>query len=49
MGQEFDTDDKIQEFATSVGANFPIMAKINVNGDSADPLFKWLKSQNWGG
>ncbi|WP_294274535.1 glutathione peroxidase [uncultured Sphingomonas sp.] len=25
--------------------NFPVMAKIDVNGDDADPLFQWLKAQ----
>ena len=24
---------------------FPVMAKIKVNGDDADPLWKWLKSE----
>ncbi|KTW00918.1 glutathione peroxidase [Sphingomonas yabuuchiae] len=24
---------------------FPVMAKIDVNGDDADPLFQWLKGQ----
>lgn len=25
--------------------SFPVMAKIDVNGDDADPLFAWLKGQ----
>lgn len=25
--------------------SFPIMAKVDVNGDSAHPLFKWLKGE----
>ena len=25
--------------------SFPVMAKIDVNGDDADPLFQWLKGQ----
>ena len=25
--------------------SFPVMAKIDVNGDDADPLFQWLKAQ----
>lgn len=24
---------------------FPVMAKVEVNGDGADPLFQWLKAQ----
>ena len=27
------------------GVNFPMMAKINVNGSSAHPLWLWLKAQ----
>ena len=27
------------------GVTFPMMAKIEVNGDGADPLYKWLKAQ----
>jgi len=25
--------------------SFPVMAKIDVNGDDADPLFQWLKTE----
>lgn len=25
--------------------NFPVMAKVEVNGDGADPLFQWLKAE----
>ncbi|WP_375244745.1 glutathione peroxidase [Sphingomonas parapaucimobilis] len=25
--------------------SFPVMAKVEVNGDDADPLFQWLKAQ----
>jgi len=25
--------------------SFPVMAKVEVNGDDADPLFQWLKSE----
>jgi glutathione peroxidase len=24
------------------GVSFPMMSKVDVNGDKADPLFKWL-------
>ena len=27
------------------GVSFPMMAKIDVNGDTAHPLFQWLKAQ----
>ena len=29
-------------------ATFPIMAKVNVNGDDAAPLWKWLKHEKPG-
>jgi len=29
---------------TNYGVTFPMMAKIDVNGGDADPLWKWLKS-----
>jgi len=27
------------------GVSFPMMAKVDVNGSSADPLWKWLKAE----
>ncbi len=45
MGQEPGTNEEIQSFCRlEYGVTFPVMAKIDVNGDSADPLYKWLKS-----
>ena len=38
--------DEIHQFCTlKFGADFPQFAKIDVNGDSADPLFAWLGSE----
>ncbi len=31
--------------ALTYDVSFPVMAKIDVNGDDADPLFAWLKGQ----
>jgi len=43
--QEPGTNAEILEFATSkYDANFPMFAKIEVNGDGAAPLYVWLKS-----
>ena len=43
------SDDQTQEFCSlNYGVTFPIMKKINVNGDDADPLYKWLKSKKGG-
>jgi glutathione peroxidase len=44
-GQEPGTNEEIQSFCDlSYKVTFPIMAKIEVNGEEADPLYKWLKS-----
>ena len=44
-GQEPGTDAEIQEFC-SVGydVSFPVLAKIDVNGPAADPLFAHLRA-----
>ena len=40
------SDDQTQEFCSlNYGVTFPVMKKINVNGNDADPLYKWLKSK----
>lgn len=42
--QEPGSDSEIQEFCRlNHGVKFPIMAKIDVNGGQADPLYKHLK------
>jgi glutathione peroxidase-family protein len=47
--QEPGTDDEIQNFCQiNYGVTFPIMKKIDVNGDGADPLFKWLTNEKPG-
>lgn len=39
-------NDEIQEFCqVNYGVTFPMHAKIDVNGDMADPLFQHLKSE----
>jgi glutathione peroxidase len=43
--QEPGSDAEVQDFCKmNFGVSFPVMAKIDVNGDEADPLYKWLKS-----
>jgi glutathione peroxidase len=40
---------QIEEFCqVNYGVDFPMMAKVNVNGADADPLWKWLKSERPG-
>jgi glutathione peroxidase len=47
--QEPGTDAEILEFATSkYDVTFPMFHKIEVNGDGAAPLYKWLKEQHPG-
>ncbi|KAK3904405.1 thioredoxin-like protein [Staphylotrichum tortipilum] len=48
-GQEPGTDDDIQQFCqVNYGVTFPIMSKVEVNGDNASPLFQWLKAEKPG-
>ncbi len=45
-GQEPGTADEIESFCkVNFGLSFPLMAKIEVNGDNADPLYDWLKQE----
>ncbi len=45
-GQEPGSDSDIQQFCQlNYGVSFGVMAKINVNGPDADPLFEYLKDQ----
>jgi glutathione peroxidase len=44
--QEPGSAEEIRSFCTmNYGVSFPIFAKIDVNGEHADPLFKYLKTQ----
>jgi glutathione peroxidase len=43
-GQEPGTDAEIASFCeVNYGVSFPIFTRINVNGDDAHPIYKWLK------
>ncbi|RDA94213.1 hypothetical protein CP533_0606 [Ophiocordyceps camponoti-saundersi (nom. inval.)] len=47
--QEPGSDDEIQSFCqANYGVSFPIMRKVDVNGDQASPLFQWLKDEKPG-
>ena len=49
MNQEPGTNEEIQEFCRlNYGVPFPVLAKIEVNGDEAHPLYKYLKEQTGG-
>jgi len=48
-GQEPGDAEEIENFCTSTyDVSFPLMAKVDVNGDHADPLWDHLKSQQAG-
>lgn len=47
--QEPGSNDDIQSFCqVNYGVSFPILSKIDVNGDSSAPLYQWLKDQKSG-
>ncbi|KAK9478372.1 thioredoxin-like protein [Lipomyces japonicus] len=47
--QEPGTDEEISSFCTlNYGVTFPVLKKIDVNGDSADPVYKFIKSKKAG-
>jgi glutathione peroxidase len=46
MGQEPGTAEEIASFCSlTYDVTFPLMAKIDVNGPTTAPLYKWLKDQ----
>lgn len=48
-GQEPGSAEEIATFcSTKYNVTFPILKKIEVNGDKADPVYKFLKSQKSG-
>ena len=47
--QEPGGNEEIKNFCTStLSVTFPMMSKIDVNGDDADPLYKFLKKEKGG-
>src|SRR3954463_7562883 len=48
-GQEPGSADQIGEFCQkNFGVTFPVFAKIDVNGESAHPLYRYLKNEKRG-
>ncbi|XP_020280704.1 probable phospholipid hydroperoxide glutathione peroxidase [Pseudomyrmex gracilis] len=47
-GQEPGTSEEIQNFVKQYNVTFDMFEKIDVNGDNAHPLYKWLKTQKEG-
>lgn len=49
MSQDPASDSEISSFCQlNYGVSFPMMKKIDVNGDNAAPIYQWLKSQKSG-
>jgi glutathione peroxidase-family protein len=47
--QEPGSNDEIQQFCQlNYGVTFPVLGKIDVNGDKADPVYKFLKDSKAG-
>lgn len=48
-GQDPGSNEDIQEFCQiNYGVSFPMLSKIDVNGEKAEPLWEWLKSERPG-
>ncbi|KAL2207637.1 glutathione peroxidase [Sarocladium strictum] len=47
--QDPGADEEIQSFCqVNYGVTFPVLKKSDVNGDNANPVFEWLKSEQPG-
>jgi glutathione peroxidase len=45
-GQESGSEEEIASFCElNFGVSFPLMGKVDVNGDGASPLYQWLASE----
>lgn len=47
-GQEPGTSEEILNFVKQYNVTFDMFEKVDVNGDNAHPLWKWLKTQQKG-
>ena len=48
-GQDPGSDEQIESFCQlNYGVSFPMMAKVQVNGSDAHPLWQWLKGEKPG-
>jgi len=48
-GQDPGSNDEIQEFCkVNYGVTFPVLGKVDVNGDKASPIYNWLKKEKPG-
>ncbi|KAF2740231.1 glutathione peroxidase 1 [Polyplosphaeria fusca] len=48
-GQDPGSNDEIQSFCqVNYGVTFPVLGKVDVNGDKAEPVFEWMKKEKPG-
>lgn len=48
-GQDPGSNDEIQSFCQlNYGVTFPVLAKTDVNGDGAEPVWEWMKAEKPG-
>jgi glutathione peroxidase len=48
-GQEPGSNEEIQQFCSlTYGVTFPVLAKVDVNGENEDPLYTYLKQEQGG-
>ena len=45
LKQESGSNEEIKTFCERFSVSFPVMGKIEVNGENADPLWLWLRRQ----
>lgn len=45
INQEPGTNEQIKQYAKTFNVQFDLFSKIDVNGQKAHPLWKWLKGQ----
>jgi peroxiredoxin len=47
--QDPGSNDEIQSFCqVNYGVTFPVLGKVDVNGDKAEPLWEWMKAEKPG-
>lgn len=47
--QDPGSNDEIQSFCqVNYGVSFPVLGKVDVNGDKADPVWEWMKTEKPG-
>jgi len=48
-GQDPGTNEEIQTFCqVNYGVSFPVLGKVDVNGDKAEPVWEWMKKEKPG-